>query len=103
MENLPFILITVMAALVYAAYFYTERRLCEEQAITAILREREVMAERLLVSYCRRLLTDADRSYVNIDEAIIQMNHVLQIYGYEPPKPSDSCLLTPDSSTEGGV
>ena len=109
MENLPFILITVMAALVYAAYFYTDRRLSEEQARTAILREHGIMAVRLHVGYCRKLLSDPDKSFVDKDDVLYHMHNVLDVFGYDirsprptdPPKPSDSSLLPPDSSAEG--
>ena len=52
---------------------------------TAILREREAMASRILVGYCRKLLSNPDRSYVDIDEVVAQMTHILHIYAVNVP------------------
>ena len=84
MENLPFILVIVLAACVYAAYFYTERRLGEERARTTILREREAMAARLLFGYCRKLLLE-ESTYTNKDEMLLHLSNVMQIYGTNLP------------------
>ena len=77
MDIILFIIVIVAAIISSIAYIVTQNQLCKKQAHITILREREAMASRLIFSYCRRLLLDTDRSYVNKENVVAHMNHVL--------------------------
>ena len=84
MNTLLIIILIVLASLVYAAYFYKERKLSIFQAQNQIIRERESIASRMLFGYCRKLLLDTESSYINKDEVLGHLVAILNIQGYDP-------------------
>ena len=84
MNTLLIIILIVLASLVYAAYFYTDRKLSIFQAQNQIIRERESIAARMLFGYCRKLLLDTENRYVSKDEVLGHLVTILNVQGYDP-------------------
>ena len=102
MEHLAFILIIVVAALVYIAYFWTERSLYEERTRSAILREREDIAFRMLFDLWERLHS-SDNIYTSKDEVMRTLVAAMNVVGHliEPHKPHPADPDPEESSADG--
>ena len=48
------------------------------------VRERESIASRMLFGYCRKLLLNTERNYVDKDEVLGHLVAVLNVQGYDP-------------------
>ena len=101
MENLPFILVIVMAGLVYAAYFWAERTLYEERTLRRILRERESIATRMLFD-CWEKLRMSDSHFINKDDVMNTLVTVLSVKGYQVTR-HDSVPADSSADSDGGV
>jgi len=84
MNTLLIIILIALASVVYAAYFYADRKFIEEQARNGVIRERESIASRMLFGYCRKLLLDTESSYINKDEVLGHLVAILNVQGYDP-------------------
>jgi len=85
MEQLPFILMTALAALGYYFVVCLERQLNEERSNHRVIRERESIASHMLFAVCRKLLLEKS-SYINKDEVESQLIAVLNVQGYDAPR-----------------
>ena len=115
MEIIILIVFAILAGLMYFACSHLENALQEERCRNQVIRERESIASRMLYRYCRRLLTDTERSYIDKDAVVHELVTILHIQGYDPrpvvaatppPTPSqtesaDSGHLPSDSATGG--
>jgi hypothetical protein len=84
METLPIIILIALASLTYAALIYLERERSEERAKNSVIRERESIASRMLFGYCRKLLLNTERNYIDKDEVLGHLVAVLNVQGYDP-------------------